>query len=267
MQFLHTKKGGAGPIFNTIIVIILLMVGFFFASLIMKSSLEGSADVVIDKTCQASVLARANAHNAGAGGAASISGDSPLLCKTKRKEIDVKTEEEAKNILAGYMLSCWQTFGSGKLPYTIESDGNADTCFPCYVITINQIKEGTDISGSETGRNNKNPVGFSAVELEQTLKEKKVGSEQGEISYYDMITNNEGIPGTIGITDEIKEHEVYQILYSDPETNNKHFADFDSQEYNGIYLLKLGEKSVRKSSSEGNEIFECEVILNDLSGN
>jgi len=266
----ESKKGAIALPTETMIVIIMIFVGFIVVVIMIKNLMGGVEEATVDLVCKASVVARANSVIEFGGSCAPDRLGSciikpfmpkiqimPLLCKTKKIEVS-GTKYDVMKGFASMMQNTWSTFSEGKFSVTIEDKGKpsdyGDTCFPTYVVLINKINmdkkelqadldkvvcsgEGDTAKACEDMKSStlKENKGFiTAEDFYNYLKDNNIRYLNVTETYYDYLTQHDGVPGRVIIPPLLLENHAYYVMYSDP---GEKYAG--KNPYNGVYVMDV----------------------------
>ncbi len=210
---------------------IILLAGFLLVFPVSTLFAQESTSAIEDSVCTGLITARSQFDGIEIGDWKIL--DIPVPCRKKVKTIRGDTEAIKKQ-LSNMMAQCWVMFGQGKLTQTIDLRTSfgisqsqvADSLFPCYEVTIDQIRGGEPIT---------------AREMYQYMKTTSMTAESNDetTNYFDFITKDNGIGGRLALLEpEITQQRTYSIYFSDP---SEELFPAEWGKLNGIYLKEKGE--------------------------
>jgi hypothetical protein len=230
---IHTtyKKASARMPTEWLIGTIILLAGFLLVFPVSTLFAQESTSAIEDSVCTGFISARSQFDGIEIGDWKIL--DIPVPCR--KKVTTIRGDREAvKKQLSNYMAQCWVMFGQGKLTQAIDLRTSfgisqsqvADSLFPCYDVTIDQISGGEPIT---------------ARELYQYMKATSMSAESSDktTNYFDFITKDNGIGGRLALLEpEITQQKTYTIYFSDP---SEELFPAEWGKLNGIYLKEKGE--------------------------
>jgi len=211
---LRNKDASLGE--NFIVTMIILIVSFLLILATIKTMVARADDISGELICRGSVAARSKYYIGTTGEKVSMT---PLLCKTKDKEVPVSTKDTSKAAvekdMGDLVKRCWWQFGNGLVDNIFDDVlfGN-EKCFVCYVVTIDKLDSPLSNGDFRTF--------LSQTSITPTQEDKQTGDiktikDVSKYTYMTYVQNSGGSGNIVIIPESFNVNQKYAIAMVSPK--------------------------------------------------